>query len=413
LIRHELTDDAKATLLLCTLLAFSGSKGAREAEPLRPSEWNRLADQLKAQRIRPGELLRMDVDTLTTLCENQAEQGTRLAALLRRGGQLAFELERLQSLGIWVLTRSDPEYPMLLKHQLKKEAPPVLFGAGSTALLQEGGLAVVGSRHVDESGAAFATALGAQAAAEGLVVVSGGAQGVDRLAMEGALKQEGGRAIGVLSDGLEKVVREPHFRNAILNGRLALVSAVHPAARFTVGNAMARNKYIYTLARFGVVVASDLTKGGTRAGAHEVLKHRWVPLFVRQADPPLPGNEDLIRRGAIPMPHLLPAGHLVQWLEEHAARWSRTAPGPVSKERRQRSGVEEIYQVVWPLIEMAMRQSSSLPALASQLDILPEQLAQWLRRAEAEGKVHRQPGTDEYRLGASPVAVAQLQFELS
>lgn len=409
---NQLTEDAKATLLLCTLLAFSGGKAAREVEPLRPSEWNQLADQLKTQGSRPGDLLRMTEDELTALCGNQAEQGNRLTLLLRRGVQLAFELERLQNQGIWVLTRSDPGYPMVLKHHLRKEAPPVLFGAGPIDLLQEGGVAIVGSRHVDESGASFASKLGASAAATGMVVVSGGAQGVDRLAMEGALKQETGCAIGVLADSLERTVREPLFRNAIMAGRLVLVSAVHPAARFNVGNAMARNKYIYSLARYGVVVASDPAKGGTRAGALEVLKHRWIPLFVRTTTSHIPGNEDLIKRGAIPFPDAPPGTPLDAWFAEHALAW-RSAPvksGPAVKERKP---TQDLYQVAWPLIETALKTHESLQALAAYLDLLPEQLNRWLQRAEAEGKVYRDPGTDDYRLGTSPVAAAQMQFDLS
>lgn len=411
----QVTDDAKATLLLCTLLAFSGGKAVREAEPLRPSEWNKLADQLKAQENRPGDLLRMTMAELTALCGNQEEQGNRLELLLRRGVQLAFELERLQNQGIWVLTRSDPGYPMSLKHHLRKEAPPVLFGAGPIDLLQEGGVAVVGSRHVDESGAEFATKLSASAAAAGMVVVSGGAQGVDRLAMEGALRQEVGCAVGVLADSLERTVREPLFRNAIMQRRLVLVSAVHPAARFNVGNAMARNKYIYSLARYGVVVASDPTKGGTRAGALEVLKYRWVPLFVRAATPPLAGNEDLIKRGALPFPDALPSAPLDSWLAEHSQAW-RSAPvkaGPATKGPKPSSVTQGLYQLAWPLIEKALSNYASLPALAAHLDLLPEQLERWLQRAEAEGKVHRKSGTDEYRIGTSPVAAAQMQFDLS
>lgn len=409
---NQLTDDAKATLLLCTLQACSGGKAAREAEPLRPAEWNQLADQLKAQGNRPGDLLRMPKEELTALCGNQPDQGNRLTLLLRRGVQLAFELERLQSQGIWVLTRSDPGYPMPLKHQLRKEAPPVLFGAGQIKLLQEGAVAIVGSRHVDESGATFATNLGASAAAAGMVVVSGGAQGVDRLAMEGALQQESGRAIGVLADSLERTIREPLFRNAIMAGRLVLASAVHPAARFNVGNAMARNKYIYSLARYGVVVASDPAKGGTRAGALEVLKHRWVPLFVRTTASPMPGNEDLIKRGALPFPDTLSGTALDVWFAEHAQDW-RSAPektGPALKERK---ATQDLYQLAWPLIKTALQTHESLQALAAHLDLLPEQLDRWLQRAEAEGKVHRKPGTDEYGLGTSPVAAAQMHFDLS
>ena len=61
------------------------------------------------------------------------------------------------------------------------------------------------------------------------------------------------------------------------------------------------NKLIYCLAEYAVVVSSDLNKGGTWAGASEVLKNDWLPLFVRQY-PDLPeGNEELIKMGGLPI----------------------------------------------------------------------------------------------------------------
>ncbi|MCK4451126.1 MAG: DNA-processing protein DprA, partial [Anaerolineae bacterium] len=73
-----------------------------------------------------------------------------MARLLGRGGGLAIELERLESLGIWVVTRADAHYPRRLKQRLKHAAPAILFGAGEQALLGQPGLAVVGSRNVDD-----------------------------------------------------------------------------------------------------------------------------------------------------------------------------------------------------------------------------------------------------------------------
>ena len=75
----------------------------------------------------------------------------RLAALLSRGGQLAFEVEHLSSRGIWILTRADDDYPNRLKDRLRYR-PPVLYGSGARALLGSDALAVVGSRDVDDAG---------------------------------------------------------------------------------------------------------------------------------------------------------------------------------------------------------------------------------------------------------------------
>lgn len=67
-----------------------------------------------------------------------------------------------------------------------------------------------------------------------------------------------------------------------MSGDLLLLSTVNPKSRFTVYSAMERNKYIYALSRYAIVISSDFNKGGTWTGATENLKNQWVPLFVRK-----------------------------------------------------------------------------------------------------------------------------------
>lgn len=81
----------------------------------------------------------------------------------------------------------------------------------------------------------------------------------------------------------------------------ARYSKIHPGARFTVGFAMCRNKYIYTLAKYAVVVSASSGKGGTWAGATENLKYKWTPLFVRAGDNMPEGNQLLIEKGGVPL----------------------------------------------------------------------------------------------------------------
>lgn len=85
---------------------------------------------------------------------------------------------------------------------------------------------------------------------------------------------------------------------------------------------MGRNRLIYTLSDYAIVVASDAGKGGTWAGATEVLKAGWVPLFVLH-HPAMPeGNRQLIEKGALPFPHPFPHhfSKLTKWLQDEAAK---------------------------------------------------------------------------------------------
>jgi hypothetical protein len=77
------------------------------------------------------------------------------------------------------------------------------------------------------------------------------------------------------------------------------VSPFYPEAGFNAGNAMGRNRYIYTLADQALVIDSALRSGGTWEGAVENLKHGWVPLYVRTPGEGA-GNAALVAEGALP-----------------------------------------------------------------------------------------------------------------
>jgi predicted Rossmann fold nucleotide-binding protein DprA/Smf involved in DNA uptake len=201
---------------------------------------------------------------------------------------------------MWAVSRSDPQYPAKLRDTLKHQAPTVLFGAGEIQLLRQASVAVVGSRNIDADGTAFAQEIGRKAAAAKWAVVSGGARGTDRLAMQGAL-ESGGVAFGVLADTLERTIRQPDVLQFLLDGQLVLLTPYLPTAGFSVGAAMGRNKVIYGLADYAVVVSSDFETGGTWAGAIEALKAGWCPVLVREGENVPKGNHELVKRGASPL----------------------------------------------------------------------------------------------------------------
>jgi predicted Rossmann fold nucleotide-binding protein DprA/Smf involved in DNA uptake len=217
--------------------------------------------------------------------------------LLGRGGALGLALEKWHRAGLWVLTRLDSEYPGRLRKRLKAESPPVLFGCGNKRLLNQGGIAAVGSRNSTESDLTFTNHLGVAAAAHGYSIVSGGARGVDQAAMFAALQSEG-TVVGVLANNLLRSVTSAEYRKHLKTNNLVLVSPFNPEAGFNVGNMMARNRYIYCLADAAVVVSSTPDKGGTWHGAIEDLKAGWVPLWVKKSCARNSGNTELVRRGA-------------------------------------------------------------------------------------------------------------------
>jgi len=310
----KLSSDSFAMFLLCSHLALPGEA----AKPLNAREWGELELKLALIPLSVSELPGLTVDQIKSTLNTEDGQAARLSSLLARSGVMEEELERLARLGIWVITRFDEDYPSRFTERLKSSAPVLLYGAGDSRLLTRRGLAVVGSRNVDSRGFSLTEFIGNACAESGLSVYSGGARGVDKTAM-GAALAAGGCAVGLLADSLEKTLRAGDARIAAEEGQLVLATPYSPNSSFNVGMAMARNKLIYALSDFALVIASDREKGGTWAGAEEALKAGWVPVFVIDGPDVPDGNKLLLKRGAIPFPSSFKESpsSLSDWLDEH------------------------------------------------------------------------------------------------
>ena len=289
-----ITRETEAVMLLT--VSF-GKSGAGAAKPLTPTEWGEFAEWLKNGALAPADLLTCDLADLLEHWEHPKVTLRRVQALLNRGAALGFALEKWERAGLWVVARSDADYPSRLKQRLGRTAPAILFGCGNRNLLNASSIAVVGSRHACAADISFAERVGRRAAECGELVVSGGAAGVDHAAMFGALLSEG-TAIGVLADSLLRGATSTKYRRHLMSRNLALVSPFNPESRFVVGNAMARNKYIYCLAHDAIVVSSAPDSGGTWNGAVENLRKGWVPLSVKRTEAAESGNPKLVELGA-------------------------------------------------------------------------------------------------------------------
>ncbi len=196
-----------------------------------PRTWAKLSDLLVRQSF-PGR----GTSSVSTADEIDrslgvgGDEAARYARLLSRGGQLAFELDRLRSRGIWVVTIADEAYPTRLVERFGSDAPPVLFGSGDPSRLDGGGIAIVGSRDADGEAVAFTERLAAAAARGGTPVVSGGARGIDVTAMRAAAAADG-VVVGVLSEGVERRLRESDTRSRRRVGAGGARLAVSPGRR--------------------------------------------------------------------------------------------------------------------------------------------------------------------------------------
>jgi DNA processing protein len=296
----SLSSNTQAILLLTAPLI--AGNGTSSSSLLSHNEYRKLARRLHEMQLQPANLLVSNAIDLQSICQGVVEE-SRVRRLLERGFLLSQVIERWQARAIWVISRADASYPRRLKNRLREDAPALLYGCGPIELLETGGLAVVGSRHVGEVLIESTLVVGKLTARAGKTLISGGAKGIDQAAMRGAL-EAGGNAIGVLADGLEKTALKREHRNLLMEGQLVLISPYDPSAGFNVGHAMQRNKVIYGLADVSLVMSSDFNRGGTWAGATEQLEHfRLVPVYVRSTGEASEGLEALRRKGAISWPN--------------------------------------------------------------------------------------------------------------
>jgi predicted Rossmann fold nucleotide-binding protein DprA/Smf involved in DNA uptake len=268
---------------------------------------------------------------------------------------------------------------------------------------------VVGSRHVDKDLIEFAKRTASTCAAAGITVISGGAKGIDRAAMEGSLST-GGRAVGIVADGLGQAVVARDSRDPIREKRLTLISPFDPAAGFNVGNAMQRNKLIYALADAALVVNSDHEKGGTWSGAIEQIERfRTCPVFARSGEEVPMGNKKLIEAGARPWPNPTTPNDLITLIQEAPSTVSATfdseyegfLPGfrvreePLPKpgasilsagrEAAANTPAAELLNAVRAILVRELEKPRTQKEIADLLGVPPRQAATWLKAFVEQG----------------------------
>ena len=227
-----------------------------------------------------------------------AEDAEAVRSRLERMDEFEAAVADLNSDGISAVSDFEDIYPRSWLEKLVGKHPPVLFYAGEASLLNAASIGIVGSRDVDMAGSEFAAAVAQEACRNGYAVVSGGARGVDQIAMRAAFEC-GGPSLAFLSDSLLRVVRSAEMRDILESSRVCLATSFAPSAGFSVGTAMARNKLIYAHSSATVVVSSALDSGGTWAGAVEAMSGSLCPVLVRTGDGVPNGNGALIRKGGI------------------------------------------------------------------------------------------------------------------
>ena len=184
----------------------------------------------------------------------------------RRAIDLDREMEAVDRAGAALVTLDDDVYPALLR-QLP-DRPLLLYVRGQLNVNDAKCLAVVGTRKASKYGWDIANQLAAQVAGQGIVIVSGLAQGIDAAAHRGAL-QAGGTTIALVGAGVDSIYpRENKSLASEIEANGAIVSEMPLGTKPLAKNFPQRNRLISGMS-LGVLVA----EAPERSGALNTVSH--------------------------------------------------------------------------------------------------------------------------------------------
>lgn len=210
-------------------------------------------------------------------------------------------LRRCDQLGYTLITPDSVQYPQRLRHIYAR--PAVLYVKGTLPDIdREIVIAMVGTRHATSYGHTVAQRLSRRLAKAGVIVISGGAMGVDADCHNGAL-QVGGRTIAVLGCGIDYPyltgaagMREQISRNG------ALISEYPPGTPPDKTTFPTRNRLIAALSLGAVIIEAGVKSGSLITAARALEQGRdvfAVPGNIIQ--PHYAGTNKLIHEGAKPI----------------------------------------------------------------------------------------------------------------
>src|SRR5207249_508754 len=180
------------------------------------------------------------------------------------------EMARAADAGVTVVSVADSAYPPRLKEIY--DPPAILYVRGDAQLLTKPGLAVVGTRHPTPYGSGMAERLACDLAAQGLVIISGMARGVDTASHRGAIAAKG-KTVAVFGTGANVVYPKENCRLAeqILSLGGALISEFPLGTFAAPQNFPIRNRIISGIS-IGVLVVEAAEYSGTRITARCALE---------------------------------------------------------------------------------------------------------------------------------------------
>lgn len=220
--------------------------------------------------------------------------------LARQQVNLDDYLASVHAAGISILTWDDAQYPARLKQI--DQPPPVLYVRGQLSAEDDWSVAIVGTRAISPYGRQVTEELASTLAQNGITIVSGLARGVDAAAHNAALKA-GGRSLGVLGSGVDKIYPPEHRALAEkMSEQGAILSDYAPGTPPDAANFPPRNRIISGLARAVIVIEAGESSGALITASFAAEQGREVFAVPGSIySPNSKGPNRLIANGARPL----------------------------------------------------------------------------------------------------------------
>ena len=201
-------------------------------------------------------------------------------------------IHEAMSQDIQIVTLIDSRYPAKLKSM---PSPPLtLFLRGDISLLEKKGkIAIVGTRQPSGEAKKLALEFSTYFSNLGLVIISGGAEGIDTIAHEGALASEIGKTICVFGTGLFHAFppkNAPLFER-IVNANGLLISEHLPNFSGSRFSFIQRNRMTSGLSD-GLFVCASGETGGSMVQTKTAWEQR-IPIFCPAIDMDIQPNEGM------------------------------------------------------------------------------------------------------------------------
>jgi DNA processing protein len=206
------------------------------------------------------------------------------------------ELAVLDDIGAGIITVWDPEFPPLLKKIY--DPPLVLYILGGLQEQENYMVSVVGTRMPTPYGKVQAEKIAQELALQNITILSGMARGIDSIAHNAALKNNG-RTVAVIGSGLD-VIYPPENKKLFneIKEHGAVISEYPPGTKPDAVNFPKRNRIIAGLGLGCIVIETALAGGAMQTAAFALDANREVfavpgNLGIRQAE----GTNFLIQKG--------------------------------------------------------------------------------------------------------------------